>query len=96
MTTMEILTLIGILLINGGLLIGFFMKLRIKISELDTRLIEVDNRINEVKCNNEAKFLAQEKINDKLDKKFELIDNKLDRITEKINNLAIQVAKNNK
>lgn len=93
----QILMIVGMVLLNGGLLIGFFMKLSTKIAEQNIKIVEIYTELDRhdtlIKDNRNEILCKIEKIEKELDYKVEKIENKLDLIIENQNKLAVEVAK---
>ena len=78
----NILIIISMILLNGGLLITFFMKIKMKLAEQDVKIAEIYTRLN--------------KNENKCDDIINKMDTKLDIINDKITNIIVEIAKKSK
>lgn len=97
MVTSEILTLISFGLVYIGVLIATITNIRIKIKELDVRILNLKSEIDENKLDAALKI---QKLEDRNTREHESIlckvDNlsaKMDSMLEKINEVKVQIAK---
>ena len=98
MTIGEWIAIIGLALIYGSTIIGFWMKLKVKIAELEFKIKNTDNRVtdhirwgeNEQKKNiekfGELQLLSKEN--------FKTLSDKMDLIIEKFSKFQIYAEKN--
>lgn len=102
MNTTEILMLLGIILVNASALISFFLKIRVKLSELELKIATLDDKVSSQTSdlahkiiNNKVDFNNFKKDNDKkiadLECKFEAglnkINTKMDKMDEKFDRI---------
>lgn len=62
-----LLTIIGMILVNGAALIGFFMKMKLDIAAINIKILELENNQKRLEMN-------FDKTTDKLLEKLEVID----------------------
>lgn len=88
MTGPEVIGLATLLLTYLSGLIGMYVQMRVKLKELDVRVLSIQNDLNEFKktVSNDIKHISvqHDKSLERIDEKFDKINEKLDIITEKI------------
>ena len=88
METGNILVIIGMIVLNGGLLLTAWIKMKVMMGRMDLKIMDMEKDINTIRMDNEKDLC-------KLEKKFDQIDQKLDTLNEKITQLMINQAKKN-
>lgn len=71
----ELLMMIGIILVNGGALISFFLKMKLDIAKINIKIIELETKQNKLEGN--------------LDKNIDKLLQKLDKIDNLVTNIRI-------
>ena len=88
METGNILVIIGMIVLNGGLLLTAWIKMKVMMGRMGLKIMDMEKDINTIRMDNEKDLC-------KLEKKFDQIDQKLDTLNEKITQLMINQAKKN-
>lgn len=84
----HILTIIGMLTLNGVLLLTAWIKMKVMMGRMDLKIMDIEKEVNNMKIDNDKDLC-------KLEKKFDQIDQKLDTLNEKITQLMVNQAKKN-
>lgn len=82
----QILTIIGMVTLNGGLLLTAWIKMKVMMGRMDLKIMDIEKEINNIRIENDKDLC-------KLEKKFDQIDQKLDTLNEKITQLMVNQAK---
>jgi len=98
MSITEWIAIISLCLIYGSAIIGFWMKLNVKISELEYKIKNTDNRVTDhirwgeaEQSKNEVKF---NEIQQDLKETYKILGNKMDTMIENFGKFQVYVEKN--
>lgn len=86
----EILTIVGLVLLYGGALLTAYVNIRVKIKELDVKILNLQKEFdgNKEKVENDI-----QRLEDKNSIEHETIMKKIDILIEKIVDIRVQVGK---
>jgi hypothetical protein len=97
MTTVEILTLVGLVLVNGGALILHWLRMIKDITNVQTRVLEAETKIKTLELKiHEYNLQFKQDLQiwiDKNDDSHERIINKIDKIKDDIIDIKVSVSK---
>lgn len=100
MNVMEWITIVGIVVVNGGTLFAFFLNMNVKIAEINERYISLQKEVSEHKDDNketftELKNMLSENKKDNREDHSKLFD-KLDIVSTQLSNATRTIIGNTK
>jgi len=94
----QILTIIGMIIINAGAIIAAWIKMKTDITAINVRLTDIDSRVSQQEIQNSKKIdvIEQrlEKFYDTNDTQHDAISTKIDNIKDSITDLKVAVVSN--
>lgn len=94
----QILTIIGMIIINAGAIIAAWIKMKTDITAINVRLTDIDSRVSQQEVQNSKKIdvIEQrlEKFYDTNDTQHSVITTKIDNVKDSITDLKVAVVSN--